>query len=40
MSAMVCRKPSDKFLTELGVPFEDEGEFVGCRRIELSTILS
>jgi len=28
MSAMVCRKPSDKFLTELGVPFEDEGEFV------------
>jgi thiamine thiazole synthase len=27
-SAMVMRKPADAFLTDLGVPFEDEGEFV------------
>lgn len=27
-SAMVMRKPADAFLTELGVPFEDEGDFV------------
>ncbi|GAA5855827.1 hypothetical protein JCM5353_004811, partial [Sporobolomyces roseus] len=42
MSAMVCRKPSDKFLTELGVPFEDEGEFVVVKHAALftSTILS
>ncbi|KAK4701056.1 cysteine-dependent adenosine diphosphate thiazole synthase, partial [Phenoliferia sp. Uapishka_3] len=28
MSAMVVRKPADKFLTEVGVPFEDEGDYV------------
>lgn len=27
-SAMVMRKPADAFLTELGVPFDDEGDFV------------
>jgi len=27
-SAMVMRKPADAFLTDLGVPFEDEGDFV------------
>ena len=27
-SAMVMRKPADAFLTDLGVPFEDEGGFV------------
>lgn len=27
-SAMVMRKPADVFLTDLGVPFEDEGDFV------------
>lgn len=27
-SAMVMRKPADAFLRELGVPFEDEGDFV------------
>jgi thiamine thiazole synthase len=27
-SAMVMRKPADAFLIELGVPFEDEGDFV------------
>ena len=27
-SAMVMRKPADAFLTELEVPFEDEGDFV------------
>jgi len=26
-SAMVMRKPADAFLTDLGVPFEDEGDF-------------
>jgi thiamine thiazole synthase len=25
---MVMRKPADAFLRELGVPFEDEGDFV------------
>ncbi|GAA5901907.1 thiamine thiazole synthase [Sporobolomyces salmoneus] len=42
MSAMVCRKPSDKFLTEIGVPFEDEGEYVVVKHAALftSTILS
>jgi len=25
---MVMRKPADAFLKELGVPFEDEGDFV------------
>jgi cysteine-dependent adenosine diphosphate thiazole synthase len=27
-SAMVMRKPADAFLSDLGVPFEDEGDFV------------
>lgn len=27
-SAMVMRKPADAFLRDLGVPFEDEGDFV------------
>lgn len=27
-SAMVMRKPADEFLTALGVPFEDEGDYV------------
>lgn len=27
-SAMVMRKPADAFLVDLGVPFEDEGDFV------------
>jgi thiamine thiazole synthase len=27
-SAMVMRKPADAFLTDLGVPFEDDGDFV------------
>ncbi|GAA5982621.1 hypothetical protein JCM5350_002123 [Sporobolomyces pararoseus] len=42
MTAMVCRKPSDKFLTEIGVPFEDEGEYVVVKHAALftSTILS
>ncbi|GAA6010913.1 hypothetical protein JCM11491_004597 [Sporobolomyces phaffii] len=42
MSAMVIRKPADKFLTELGVPFEDEGEYVVVKHAAMftSTILS
>ncbi|KAJ4387966.1 thiamine metabolism- protein [Gnomoniopsis smithogilvyi] len=41
-SAMVMRKPADAFLTELGVPFEDEGNFVVVKHAALftSTILS
>ncbi|ROT36368.1 STI35 protein [Sodiomyces alkalinus F11] len=44
-SAMVMRKPADKFLTDLGVPFEDEGEsspFVVVKHAALftSTLLS
>ena len=38
----VVRKPADRFLTELGVPFEDEGPFVVVKHAALftSTILS
>ncbi|KAL2755727.1 hypothetical protein ACRALDRAFT_1064250 [Sodiomyces alcalophilus JCM 7366] len=44
-SAMIMRKPADKFLAELGVPFEDEGEsspFVVVKHAALftSTLLS
>ncbi|KAG8157853.1 hypothetical protein KVR01_012515 [Diaporthe batatas] len=41
-SAMVMRKPADAFLTEVGVPFEDEGNFVVVKHAALftSTILS
>ncbi|POS72652.1 thiamine biosynthetic enzyme [Diaporthe helianthi] len=41
-SAMVMRKPADAFLTEIGVPFEDEGNFVVVKHAALftSTILS
>ena len=42
MSAMVVRKPADRFLTEIGVPFDDEGAFVVVKHAALftSTILS
>ncbi|PIL22497.1 hypothetical protein GSI_15186 [Ganoderma sinense ZZ0214-1] len=42
MTPMVVRKPADRFLTELGVPFEDEGAFVVVRHAALftSTVLS
>jgi thiamine thiazole synthase len=38
----VVRKPADRFLTELGVPFEDEDNFVVVKHAALftSTILS
>lgn len=41
-SAMVMRKPADVFLNELGIPFEDEGNFVVVKHAALftSTILS
>jgi len=41
-SAMVMRKPADKFLTEVGVPFEDEGSYVVVKHAALftSTLLS
>ncbi|KAI8957922.1 Thi4-domain-containing protein [Daldinia sp. FL1419] len=41
-SAMVMRKPADKFLTDLGVPFEDEGAYVVVKHAALftSTLLS
>ncbi|KAG6357923.1 hypothetical protein INS49_013806 [Diaporthe citri] len=41
-SAMVMRKPADAFLTEIGVPFEDEGNFVVVKHAALftSTVLS
>lgn len=41
-SAMVMRKPADSFLAELGIPFEDEGNFVVVKHAALftSTILS
>lgn len=41
-SAMVLRKPADLFLTELGVPFEDEGDYVVVKHAALftSTVLA
>ena len=41
-SAMVMRKPADIFLRELGVPFDDEGDFVVVKHAALftSTVLS
>ncbi|KDN47179.1 putative Thiamin biosynthetic enzyme [Tilletiaria anomala UBC 951] len=42
MSAMVVRKPADAFLREVGVPYEDEGDYVVVKHAALftSTILS
>ena len=41
-SAMVMRKPADAFLREVGVPYEDEGNFVVVKHAALftSTLLS
>jgi len=41
-SAMIMRKPADAFLSDLGVPFEDEGDFVVVKHAALftSTLLS
>jgi len=41
-SAMVMRKPADAFLRELGVPYDDEGNFVVVKHAALftSTLLS
>jgi len=42
MTPMVVRKPADRFLTEIGVPYEDEGAFVVVKHAALftSTVLS
>lgn len=42
MSAMVVRKPAHLILEEIGVPFEDEGDFVVVKHAALftSTVLS
>ncbi|KAF5319936.1 hypothetical protein D9611_011036 [Ephemerocybe angulata] len=42
MTPMVIRKPADGFLRELGVPYEDEGNFVVVKHAALftSTLLS
>ncbi|KAJ7672781.1 Thi4 family-domain-containing protein [Mycena rosella] len=37
MTAMVIRKPADRFLRELGVPYEDEGAFVVVKHAALFT---
>jgi len=41
-SAMVMRKPADVFLRDVGVPYEDEGEYVVVKHAALftSTVLS
>ena len=41
-SAMVVRKPGEKFLDEVGVPYEDEGNYVVVKHAALfmSTLLS
>jgi len=41
-SAMVMRKPADAFLNDLGVPYDDEGDFVVVKHAALftSTLLS
>lgn len=36
-SAMVMRKPADAFLREVGVPFDDEGDFVVVKHAALFT---
>lgn len=42
MTSMVVRKPMHTFLEEVGVPFEDEGDYVVVKHAALftSTILS
>ncbi|CAA7261595.1 unnamed protein product [Cyclocybe aegerita] len=42
MTPMVIRKPADRFLREIGVPYEDEGAFVVVKHAALftSTLLS
>lgn len=42
MSAMVVRKPAHAILVDIGVPFEDEGDFVVVKHAALftSTVLS
>ena len=37
LSAMVVRKPGDKFLDKVGVPYEDEGRFVVVKHAALLT---
>ncbi|EEB05800.1 thiazole biosynthetic enzyme [Schizosaccharomyces japonicus yFS275] len=37
MSAMVVRKPADAFLNEIGVPYEDEGNYVVVKHAALFT---
>jgi thiamine thiazole synthase len=41
-SAMVMRKPADVFLREIGVPFDDEGDYVVVKHAALftSTVMS
>ncbi|KAI9689634.1 MAG: thiamine metabolism- protein [Bogoriella megaspora] len=41
-SAMIMRKPADAFLREIGVPYDDEGDFVVVKHAALftSTVLS
>lgn len=41
-SAMVIRKPAHEFISELGIPFEDEGDYVVVKHAALvtSTLLS
>ncbi|ODQ54301.1 thiazole biosynthetic enzyme, mitochondrial [Saitoella complicata NRRL Y-17804] len=41
-SAMICRKPADEFLDAVGVPYEDEGDYVVVKHAALltSTLLS
>lgn len=41
-SAMVLRKPADEFLNDIGVPFEDEGNYVVVKHAALfmSTLMS
>lgn len=42
MSAQVIRKPAEKFLDEVGIPYEDEGDYVVVKHAALfiSTLLS
>ncbi|KAI0822234.1 Thi4-domain-containing protein [Trametes gibbosa] len=37
MTPMVVRKPADRFLAELGIPYEDEGAFVVVKHAALFT---
>jgi hypothetical protein len=39
MTPMVIRKPADVFLDELGIPYEDEGDYVSAKSAGIGALL-